>query len=71
MADGSVSRVCLALLCGIPASGKSRLATQLQDHIGGVLPGQLGVLLLHYDRLIPAQLERQLILQTAEQVPVM
>lgn len=66
--DSSTTRVCLGLLCGIPASGKSTLAAHIQNHVAGVLPGQLCVLLLHYDKLIPSHLERQLILQTAEQV---
>ncbi|XP_076461157.1 L-seryl-tRNA(Sec) kinase-like [Babylonia areolata] len=62
-----MSRICLALLCGVPASGKSTLAAQIQDHVAQALPSHLCVLVLHYDKLIPAHLEQQLITQSCEQ----
>ncbi|XP_070212118.1 L-seryl-tRNA(Sec) kinase-like isoform X2 [Littorina saxatilis] len=67
MAEDVASPVCLGLLCGIPASGKSTIARQLQKDVVQVLPGRLAVLLLQYDTLFPAHLERQSIVQSAEQ----
>lgn len=58
---------CLTLLCGLPASGKSTLASQLQDHAATVLQGDPQVFLIQYDRLMPSDLEEQLIQQSIEQ----
>ncbi|KAL8570407.1 hypothetical protein ACOMHN_035825 [Nucella lapillus] len=62
-----MSSTCLGLLCGVPASGKSTLAVRIEEYAAQHLPRELRVLVLRYDRLIPSQLEQQLIAQTDEQ----
>ncbi|KAK7485871.1 hypothetical protein BaRGS_00022866 [Batillaria attramentaria] len=67
MAWRSISHGCLGLLCGLPAAGKSTLAKQIQEHAATVLQGDLCVFLFQYDQLIPTDMEKQLIQQSAEQ----
>ena len=56
MADKSC-RVALVLLCGIPASGKSTLASKLQDYVKKTRGNTMHVIHVCYDDFIPFDLE--------------
>lgn len=63
--DGS-TKGCVQVLCGLPASGKSTLATQIQKHAGMVMQGDCHVFLIQYDAMMPPDVEQQLIQQSVE-----
>lgn len=56
MADASC-RVALVLLCGIPASGKSTLASKLQDYVKKTRGNTMHVIHVCYDDFIPFDLD--------------
>lgn len=56
MADESC-RIALVLLCGIPASGKSTLASKLQDYVKKTRGNTMHVIHVCYDDFIPFDLE--------------
>lgn len=56
MADESC-RIVLVLLCGIPASGKSTLASKLQDYVKKTREDTMHVIHVCYDDFIPIDLE--------------
>lgn len=58
--------VCIMVLCGIPASGKSTFARKLKQF----LQQRLAYCVIHvsYDELMPWRVEQQLIEDTKNQV---
>lgn len=59
--------ICLVVLCGLPASGKSHLSKQLQFYSESSGSQSSKFVIVEYDRLLPPHLEKILILSDSQQ----
>lgn len=70
-------QICLLVLCGVPASGKSTLAGRLSSQINCVAAdcseykdSNVNFVVISYDELIPEEEEKRLVLASTVQVHV-